>query len=120
MRLRWSSVVVAIGLLALGAMVFAHGGGVDGQGGHNNKKAGNYHFHSGPLTGQTFASKAAATAALARANEKPGAATSPTSTSTVGSAGANGDERLDALIRVLVQKGIVSENELQDEVRALK
>ena len=42
----------------------AHGGGMDGYGGHNNRKAGNYHFHKGPLAGRTYDSKAEGIAAL--------------------------------------------------------
>lgn len=42
----------------------AHGGQTDGYGGHNNRKAGNYHFHQGPLAGRTFSSKAEAIRAL--------------------------------------------------------
>ncbi len=44
--------------------VSAHGGRKDSYGGHNNRKAGNYHFHSGPLSGRTYSSKAAAIKAL--------------------------------------------------------
>ena len=39
---------------------------MDGYGGHNNRKEGNYHFHKGPLTGRTFDSKAKAIAELNR------------------------------------------------------
>ncbi len=42
----------------------AREGGVDGQGGHNNRRASNYHFHRGPLDGRTHASKEDATKAL--------------------------------------------------------
>ena len=45
--------------------VEAHPGGKDGQGGHHQRATGTYHFHDGPLVGQTFASKAAGSAALA-------------------------------------------------------
>ena len=66
--------------------VNAHGGKSDSYGGHNNRKAGNYHFHSGPLAGRTYASKAAAIRALnEQQNKKAGPepsspATSPTKT----------------------------------------
>ena len=43
---------------------YSHSGGIDSQGGHNNKSAGGYHFHHGSLAGKVFATKAAATAAL--------------------------------------------------------
>ncbi len=51
-------------ILLLSGAAFAHGGGIDGYGGHNNRKAGNYHFHRGPLAGQTFGSKEEAVRAL--------------------------------------------------------
>jgi hypothetical protein len=35
------------------------------QGGHHQRATGTYHFHDGPLVGQTFVSKAAGSAALA-------------------------------------------------------
>lgn len=54
---------IVIALLACPPL-HAHGGGVDSQGGHNNRKAGNYHFHRGPLSSKTYPSKSAATQAL--------------------------------------------------------
>ncbi len=51
-------------VLLLAGSAFAHGGGIDGYGGHNNRKAGNYHFHRGPLAGRTFSSKEEAIRAL--------------------------------------------------------
>ena len=45
-------------------MASAHGGGLDAQGGHRDRKANNYHFHQGPLDGNTYASKEAAARAL--------------------------------------------------------
>jgi len=51
------SITLIPGLNGGASLVSAHGGGVDGQGGHNNRSAGNYHFHRGPLDGRTFASK---------------------------------------------------------------
>lgn len=46
--------------------VSAHGGGIDRYGGHNNRKAGNYHFHEGPLAGQAYSSRSEAIRALER------------------------------------------------------
>jgi endonuclease G, mitochondrial len=43
---------------------WSHGGGLDSQGGHNNRQEGTYHFHDGPLEGQVFASKEEAAVAL--------------------------------------------------------
>ena len=50
--------------LAGAALLWAHGGGMDAQGGHNDRKAGNYHFHRGPLAGKASSSKEDATRAL--------------------------------------------------------
>ncbi len=44
-------------LLLAATAVCPHGGGIDGQGGHNDRSAGNFHFHQGPLAGETFATK---------------------------------------------------------------
>jgi hypothetical protein len=33
-------------------------GGLDAYGCHNNRKAGGYHYHRGPLAGEIFASQA--------------------------------------------------------------
>jgi len=38
---------------------YPHGGGLDAYGCHHNRKAGGYHCHRGPLTGQSFASQEA-------------------------------------------------------------
>ena len=43
---------------------------MDGYGGHNNRKAGNYHFHKGPFGGRTYDSKAEAIRALDRIKRK--------------------------------------------------
>lgn len=39
---------------------FAHGGGIDAYGGHNDTAKGNYHSHQGTCAGRTFDSKAQA------------------------------------------------------------
>ena len=52
-------------LVALTALqAVAHPGGLDKWGGHWDKAKGEYHFHSGPLEGQTFKTKALALKAL--------------------------------------------------------
>jgi hypothetical protein len=38
-------------------IVYAHGGGLDAYGCHNNRKTGGYHCHRGPLAGESFSSK---------------------------------------------------------------
>ncbi len=51
-------------VLLFAVAVHAHPGGIDSQGGHNDRSAGTYHFHQGPLDGQSFDSKDEATNAL--------------------------------------------------------
>ena len=58
------SIALVLCLSGVSSMASAHGGGVDGQGGHNNRSAGNYHFHRGPLDGRTYDSKEDAAKAL--------------------------------------------------------
>lgn len=60
MRSRVPVIVGVLVLLALPLVVLAHGGGLDGFGGHRDNIYGGYHFHQGPLAGQTFASREAA------------------------------------------------------------
>ena len=58
------SITLVLCLFGGASIASAHGGGIDGQGGHNNRRAGNYHFHRGPLDGRTYASKEDAAKAL--------------------------------------------------------
>lgn len=51
---------IVLMLLMLPSLALAHGGGLDGYGGHNNRKQGGYHFHRGPLAGNHYASKSEA------------------------------------------------------------
>src|SRR5947207_6805709 len=41
----------------IAALLIAQSGGLDAYGGHHNRKAGGYHFHRGPLAGQSFVTK---------------------------------------------------------------
>ena len=60
---------------------YAHGGGFDSLGCHNNHRAGEYQCHQGPLAGQSFTNKAEAQAALGQPEPTTPAAkpTTPTS-----------------------------------------
>ena len=58
------AITLVLCLFGGASIATAHGGGVDGQGGHDNRRAGNYHFHRGPLDGRTYDSKKDATKAL--------------------------------------------------------
>lgn len=60
---------IVLMLIMLPSLALAHGGGLDGYGGHNNRKQGGYHFHRGPLAGQHYASKSEALNALSGGND---------------------------------------------------
>ena len=51
---------VAVYVMLASIPLLSHGGGLDSDGGHHDRKRGGYHFHRGPLAGQQFESKAEA------------------------------------------------------------
>ena len=116
--------ITAAVLLAVGiaSTALGHGGGVDGYGGHNDRKAGTYHFHSGPLAGQTFPSKAAALEALRRAQVPKPPTPAPSALAEDGPTPAevirraSTTKKLDALIALLVRKQLITEAELAAEL----
>ena len=67
-------ILLFISLLMLPSLAIAHGGGLDKQGCHHNRKQGGYHCHRGALAGQKFYSKSQATNALQQTPEKAPAA----------------------------------------------
>ncbi len=56
-------------LLLTAGQAPAHSGRTDDIAGHRYRAQGTYHFHSGPLAGQTFSDKATATEALRRLHQ---------------------------------------------------
>ena len=58
-------------ILTLPGAAPAHSGRTDDYAGHNNCKAGGYHFHRGPLAGQVFKSKEEAVRALQKTEQDP-------------------------------------------------
>ena len=56
--LKKGHLAVALFLFLFPATAWPHLGDLDAHGCHHNRKAGGYHCHRGPLTGQSFASKA--------------------------------------------------------------
>ena len=70
MKMVYRLLMVLVFLCIWASTASPHGGGMDGYGGHSNRKAGNYHFHKGPLSGRTFDSKAEAIAELNRLQRK--------------------------------------------------
>ncbi|MBM3957343.1 MAG: YHYH domain-containing protein [Gemmatimonadetes bacterium] len=128
-RRRWlRAVLVSCLVLSVAATALAHGGGLDGYGGHNDRKRGGYHFHRGPLTGQAFPSKEAALAALAKAGTQspppapapaPVAAAAPVATSPVPPPVFTAEQRLQALEDILIAKGVIAREELNAMLQAL-
>lgn len=116
LRLRLGAVAMSALVVALAATtaVLAHGGGVDAQGGHNDRKAGNYHFHKGSFAGETFGSKSEATAALQKAGS---GATSQPSKAAMSLSDYSSDDKIDALIELLVRKGVIAQRDLEAELR---
>ena len=116
-RLLTAYATVVLLVLVVASSVLAHGGGRDGYGGHNDRKNGGYHFHAGPLSGQSFASKSAAMDAL-RANGQPKAEEKPSPAPVRSTHEAVAEKPstcdCDALARLLVSKGIITEAELAD------
>lgn len=52
----WLVITIA-SVCAWTVYLYAHGGGLDAHGCHNNRKAGGYHCHRGPYAGESFGSK---------------------------------------------------------------
>jgi len=52
------AVLMIASLATMAPILFAHGGGLDKYGCHNNRKVGNYHCHRGEFAGRTFANQA--------------------------------------------------------------
>jgi hypothetical protein len=55
----------------IAANAYAHGGGLDANGCHENRQTGGYHCHRGPLAGQAFGSKQEAMQVLERTPTAP-------------------------------------------------
>jgi len=52
----WVLIVTSVAMAT--PLLYAHGGGLDKYGCHNNRKVGNYHCHRGQFAGRTFSSQA--------------------------------------------------------------
>ena len=92
--------------------ISAHGGGIDANGGHNDRKSGGYHFHHGALAGQSFSSKSEALTALAEYRQENNEKTDPQTRS-----GASPDllqrlERVEASVSRLQQRIAVLESKM--------
>lgn len=103
--------LVAIGLGSTSSLLSAHSGGLDANGGHYNRRTGEYHVH------------------------RPARASStPRSTQTQGIIGESGvsgttglgspllskhtpEQKVDAILAVLIRRGLVTEAELVAELQ---
>jgi endonuclease/exonuclease/phosphatase family metal-dependent hydrolase len=56
--------ILHLSLLLVSTAAYPHSGGIDTQGGHNDRAAGTYHFHQGLLAGEAFATKEEGAVAL--------------------------------------------------------
>lgn len=72
-----------LALIIFPSAVIAHGGGLDGNGCHNDRKRGGYHCHRGELAGQSFNSKSEAQKALRSLKTKKTSTLSPVITPVV-------------------------------------
>ena len=112
-RVRSALVLATVLLLCMAAIAYSHGGGLDSQGGHHDRKSGGYHFHRGPLAGRSFSSKSDASRALTA----PSGEATKAQTSTVGSSSKTAEERTDALVQLLIRKGVITEHEWQEALK---
>jgi hypothetical protein len=62
--------LVAAGLLFFGGTAYAHGGGLNAEGCHNNRKTGDYHCHRGSTEASPSAAANAARSARPAAREQ--------------------------------------------------
>ena len=113
-------VLALISFMVLPQSTFAHGGGLDSYGGHNDRKHGGYHFHRGALAGKSYSSKAAALAALRKAAApKPQPVAGPVDKKPDPAElirKATTTKKLHALISILVRKKLMTEAELAAEI----
>lgn len=65
--------LIALAVLAISPTAYAHGGGLNAQGCHNNRKTGDYHCHRSPQPAQRPTSPPAQTLAP-NSNLRPNAA----------------------------------------------
>lgn len=100
MARRFFYVCAGLALLALSysTLSIAHPGGLDSQGGHNDRKRGGYHYHRGP-------------------NANPPARPTPQHQLAPSDAGTASGTKVDRLVRVLHRRGVLSDAELREIVQ---
>lgn len=110
---------IVVCLLMLPSLGWAHGGGLDANGCHHDRKAGGYHCHRGPQAGRSFSSKTEMQGGVPPAIQPFSAgvgATRPRSATGTGKGSI--ESRLQQLDR-LRAKGLVTEGEYAEKRRAI-
>lgn len=113
---RLTVLAAVLAVLICAVVTFAHGGGLDANGGHNDRKNGGYHFHRGPLAGQSFADKSSALAALRDYEQKQQKQNAPAAEKPAVEKPVSVDDKVEALKRCLIAKGIISEADFKTQL----
>lgn len=101
-----TSLLVAIGLGFGYSRLSAHGGGLDANGGHYNRKTGEYHLHR----------SASIPSNPPRSNVRQGLVGD--GVGSLGSlTGLTSQQKVDALLAVLIRRGLITEAELVAELQ---
>lgn len=103
--------LVAIGLGGTASLLSAHSGGLDANGGHYNRRTGEYHVHRPGRASST-----------PRATQSPGIiGGSPGNGSTSFDSSllskVTSEQKVDALAAVLIRRGLITEAELVAELQ---
>ena len=116
-------ILASIVVLTTTALGFAHGGGLDSQGGHHNRKLGGYHFHRGPLTGQSFFSKSSAASALQAFNQEQSRKDQRdrrTTDEPKKMKPLTADDKLVVLVQLLEKKNVLERGEFEKAVKQVQ
>lgn len=101
--------VTGLVIAAVIMLGMVHGGGLDGYGGHHDRKLGGYHFHRGPLAGKSYDSQSQAIAALESLRKKQPSTSNPIQGSSPQQATLQ--QQVDAFKLALIKKKIITQAE---------
>lgn len=97
-------------LIATVGGIAAHPGGLDKNGGHRNRKTGEYHYHRQPSSSRT--SPGASVAAPPDAGQLGSSKLLPDYSS------ATASQKVDALVALLEAKGVLTKAEVLEQLRS--
>lgn len=103
--------LISLVLLFPALLAYSHPGGMDSHGGHRDGPDGGYHFHQGPLAGNTYSTKEQALSAL---NNKPPVIRLASFNIRILSDKSRDDEELGQIVELLKPYDIVAIQELRD------